>query len=544
MAAFRIPRHIPRHILWWILAASGAPAATDKERWVYIPGNLQVAEQADKTIGLLERARAAGYTHALLADSKFSRLGTVPDYYFTNARRVKDAAAKLKMQLIPAVFPIGYSNAMLFHDPNLAEGLPVVDALFVVKDGIARHLADPDVHLPNPTMRERKDWGFVDDNLTFSDGAWQSPATPANARMARKLTVAPFRQYHVSVKIRTAGLRGGTPEIKALVAGDVSLQWSNLGVKPDEDWTTHDVTFNSLDHKEMTLYFGIWGGHQGTLAWKDPLIEECGLVNLLRRPGAPFVVRAGDGRVLREGTDFDPVADPKMGTLPWAGEYTRWHQPPDLHTRRLADGTRLRVSFYQPHVIYDEQMCICPSEPKTLALLRDEARRVHELWNSATTMMSHDEWRVLGWDESCRKRRLTPGQLVADNARTCVTILRESAPRARIAVWSDMFDPYHNAKKNYYLVDGDLTNSWLGLDRDVLIINWNSGQAKDSLRFFAGRGHQQLLAGYYDAPPANIRPWLAAAKDVKGIVGVMYTTWRNDYKDLETFAKELDAAGF
>ena len=48
-----------------------APAATDKkERWVYIPGNLQVAEQADKTIGLLERARAAGYTHALLADSK------------------------------------------------------------------------------------------------------------------------------------------------------------------------------------------------------------------------------------------------------------------------------------------------------------------------------------------------------------------------------------------------------------------------------------------------------------------------------------------
>jgi len=540
MATFRIPRHF----LCWILAATFAHAAADKERWVYIPGNLQVDAQADKTIVLLERAKAAGYTHALLADSKFARLGTVPDHYFTNARRVKDAAGKLGIQLIPAVFPIGYSNSMLYHDPNLAEGLPVRDALFVVDHGVARHAADPVVRLPSPAMGERKDWGFVDDTLTFTDGAWQSTATSNNARMMRKLAVAPFRQYHVSVRIRAAGLRGGMPEIKALTADGASLQWSHLGVKPDQDWTTHDVTFNSLNHREILLYFGVWGGHQGALAWKDPRIEECGLVNVLRRPGAPFVVRTADGRVLREGSDFDPVADPKMGTVPWAGEYTRWHQPPDIMTRGLADGTRLRVSFYHPHIIYDEQMCICPSEPKTLALLRDEARRVHELWGSATTMMSHDEWRVLGWDESCRNRHLTPGQLVADNARACITLLRETAPQTRIAVWSDMFDPHHNAKKNYYLVDGDLTESWLGLDRDVLVINWNSGQARDSLRFFAERGHRQLLAGYYDAPPANIRPWLAAAKEVKGVIGAMYTTWRNDYKDLEAFAKELDAAGF
>ena len=279
---------IKSRFLCWILTAILAPAATDKERWVYLPGNLQADEQAGKTIALLERARAAGYTHALLADSKFSRLGTVPDRYFANARRVKDAAGKLNMRLIPAVFPLGYSNSMLYHDPNLAEGLPVVDALLVVKNGIARHVADPEVRLPSATMGGRKDWTFADDNLTFSDGAWQSAPAITNSRMMRKLTVAPFRQYHVSVRISTAGLRGGLAEIKALAADGASLQWSNLGVKPDQDWTTHDVTFNSLDHREVMLYFGIWGGHQGTLAWKDPVIEECGLVNLLRRPGAPL----------------------------------------------------------------------------------------------------------------------------------------------------------------------------------------------------------------------------------------------------------------
>lgn len=530
--------------LAWLAAAPTSHAAEARERWVYLPGNLQVAEQADRIIALLERAQHSGYTHALLADSKFSRLGTVPDHYFTNARRVRDSAAKLGLQLVPAVFPLGYSNSLLFHDPNLAEGLPVKDALFVVTGGTARHVPDPAVRLNDGAMRDRKAWGFVDDNVVLADGAWLSAATTANARLMTKLTVAPFRQYHVSVMIRSAGLHGGTPEIKVLTADGKSLQWSNLGVKPDQTWTRHDVTFNSLDHSQVSLYFGVWGGHQGTVAWQNPALEECGLVNLLRRPGAPLTVRTEDGRTLREGADFDPVADPRLGTTPWPGEYTRWHSAPNIATRGLPDGTRLRVSFHHPHVVYDDQVCICPSEPKTAELLRDQARRVHHLWNASTTMMSHDEWRVLGWDEACRKRQLTPGQLVADNARTCISILHETAPNTRIAVWSDMFDPHHNAIKGYYLVNGDLTYSWLGLERDMLVVNWNSGKAKDSLAFFAGRGHKQLLAGYYDSNPTNIRPWLAAAKHVPGVVGVMYTTWRNHYDDLEAFATELAAQGF
>ena len=78
----------------------------------------------------------------------------------------------------------------------------------------------------------------------------------------------------------------------------------------------------------------------------------------------------------------------------------------------------------------------------------------------------------------------------------------------------------------------------------MVIVNWhghNPGRL-DSLQFFAGRGHRQILAGYYDGPPERIRDWLADAAKVQRVIGVMYTTWRNDYSNLEKFAAEVGSA--
>jgi hypothetical protein len=528
----------------WLAALTQLGAAQPKERWVYMPLNCQVDAEISRVSALMKRSKAAGYTHVLLADSKFSRLGDVIDRYHQNAAKIKREADQLGLQLIPAIFPIGYSNNLLYHDPNLAEGLPVKDAVFVVSAGVARHQAEPSVRLRDGGMNDRKAWAFVDDTLVADEGAMRSTAPQANSRLAHRLTVAPFRQYHVSVSIRTRGFKGGTAEIKAIGADGTQLQWTNLGVKPAQEWTTHHVTFNSLSNTAITLYFGVWGGHQGDLWWDNAAIEECGMVNILRRPGTPLVVRREDGQALKEGVDFEPVRDPLLGTVPWSGEYTAWHEPPDLRVKGLADGTRLKVSFYHPHIIYDGQVCACPSEPATIALLKDQARRVQSLWQAETTMMSHDEWRVLGWDAACQSRQLSPGQLAADNVRSCTEILRAAAPRSRIAVWNDMFDPHHNALDRYYLVNGSLAKSWVGLDPATVIVNWNGGHAAESLRFFAGRGHQQIIAGYYDAEVAAIRPWLAAAKGVDGVIGTMFTTWQQNYTDLEAFARELEAAGF
>jgi hypothetical protein len=155
-------------------------------------------------------------------------------------------------------------------------------------------------------------------------------------------------------------------------------------------------------------------------------------------------------------------------------------------------------------------------------------------WNAPGYMMQHDEVRTLNWDVSCQERHLDAGAILADNARACSKLLSG----ARIYVWSDMFDPHHNAAKNYYLVHGDLAGSWEGLDESVTIVNWNFEKRDESLKFFADRGHRQVIAGYYDGKPEQIRQWMESAKNVNGIVGVMYTTWRQKYDDLETFARE------
>jgi hypothetical protein len=149
-------------------------------------------------------------------------------------------------------------------------------------------------------------------------------------------------------------------------------------------------------------------------------------------------------------------------------------------------------------------------------------------------MMSHDEFRTLGLDDACRHAGKTPGEMLADNARYCRGLLK---PKATY-VWNEMFDPHHNAVPGpYYLVNGPWTGAWEGLEKDVVIVNWNYGKRDESLNFFAYRGHRQVVAGYYDGGQ-DTKKWVASAGKVKGVVGYMYTTWRGDYSKIEAFAKE------
>jgi hypothetical protein len=166
---------------------------------------------------------------------------------------------------------------------------------------------------------------------------------------------------------------------------------------------------------------------------------------------------------------------------------------------------------------------------------------MHAAWGSKGYMMSHDEIRVLNWCAACQKRGLDAGALLADNVRTCTQILREINPGGKIYVWSDMFDPNHNAKKNYYLVRGDLTGSWEGLDRDVIVVPWYFEKRAESMKFFSERGHHQIIAGYYDHKPEQIADWLRAARAVTNVDGAMYTTWRHEFKDLERFSEVVRA---
>lgn len=510
------------------------------EKWLYVSRNLQVDRSVDEIGELLRRGEAAGYTHLLLTDSKFSRLGTVIDRYFDNVRRVQTLARQHDIEIVPTLFSMGYSNDLLSHDPNLAEALPVEGTPLVVKNGAAVVDSADAPTLPGGDMSDLGRWSWHDDNIVAAAGAAHLPPSPKQARMVQKLQLTPYRQYHVRVRIKTRDFTA-QPEIKVLAADGRALQWANLGVQPTQDWTEHHAVFNSLEHSAASLYLGVWDAHEGDLWWDDAVLEETAFLNLVRRDGAPLRIQAA-GRTLVEGTDFEPLTDPLLGTQPYAGEYTVYHQPPQLKTR-LPDGARLTADYYHAVTIYDGQVMICPSEPQTQELLRDQVRRMHELWGAAGYMMQHDEIRVFNHCAACRAKQQTPGELLADNARLCLRLIRETAPQARIYVWSDMFDPHHNAVPGpYYLVNGPWTGSWEGLDPQVIPVAWHFERREQSLKFFADRGHKYLIAGYYDGRPEQARAWLQAADDVPGCEGIMYTTWRNNYRDLEAFSREVDAA--
>ncbi len=513
-----------RRILLSVLMIMGlAMPCAAGELWLYCSTNLLVDANIDKLDALFARAQKAGYTHVMLGDYKFARLGEMTDRYFRNVDRVKKLAVRDRLELVPAVFDVGHSNPLLGHNPNLAEGVPVLDTPLVVKDGKLVVDAEP-IRLGEPS--------WADDAVRPTEGGVMAVAdNPAHARFVHTLKLPKNRCFHVGVKVKTDGYTG-RPEVKVLAGEETVLSYSYLGVKRTQDWAEHHVVFNTGDHAEVRVYFGVWDAARGRLQWRDGYVEEVAFVNVLRREGTPVALVDEAGQPVPAGM-VDEVVDPLLGNQPWPGEYTVWHRPPSIGTK-LAEGTKLRASWYYPPIIFNGQVEICPSEKQTLAALADQFKRVDAAFGAAGYMMNHDEIRVWNTCRLCVDRHLSAGELLADNARACEGMLEGR----RAYIWSDMFDPHHNAVADYYLVRGDFAGAWTGLSPQTVIVNWNHDRRDDSLAFFRGRGHRQLIAAYYDDPSLDsTRVWLQSTKGDSSVVGYMYTTWEGDYTQLEQFAE-------
>jgi hypothetical protein len=373
-----------------------------------------------------------------------------------------------------------------------------------------------------------------------------------HGRACQALTVQPFRYYHISAAVKTQDFEAaGEVQIAVLGKDGTSLNFYKPRVEKTQDWRRIDITFNSLDSSQVNLYLGVWGGKGGKIWWDDVRLEPAGLVNIVRRDGAPLRATSADGHVAyREGSDFQGARDPKLGMVPWSRGFTAWHEPPIITTptgSRIREGQKVLLSYYHTALIYDEQVMCCMAEPKLYEILRWQLGQVHKHIQPDGYFLQHDEIRVQGWDESCRRTGRTPGELLADNVRKCLALVQAEDAGKPIYVWSDMFDPMHNAPRHgrYYLVKGDgpWYGSWEGLAKDVAIVNWNSDPDKRlaSMKHFASLGHEQILAGYYDGPVRAVRDWLRDAERVDGVTGAMYTTWAHQYRDLESFATELKA---
>jgi hypothetical protein len=494
------------------------PAASAPELWFYHSVNLSKKDAVPQIEAVWRRAAAAGYSKVMLVDPKLARLGEQDSDYMDNLHKVVELARTLKLEIVPGVFWMGRSQTMLALDPNLAEGFPVRDAKFVVHGGVAQVVADPPVALDDRPNR-------VDPGITIRGGTATIGGHGEPIRMVFRVNVAPWRCYHLSVQVHTQNY-GGEPEIR-VSGGGRRLDYSRMKIGRNQDWMPFDVVFDPLGNGSVEIAMGDFHAGTGTLEYRDWKLEEAGPVNVLRRDDTPFTIA---GR--QEGRDFEMVKDTLLGQTPWRGQFEGWHAPPVIRTH-LPDGTELRASWYYAAVIGNGQVTACPSEPGTLELLRNEAKRVKAAFGANGYAMQHDEIRAFGWDPACAAGNRTAGHILADNVRASAGILAGS----KVYVWGDMFDPEQNAVKDYYLVNGDLADSWDGVPREVTILNWNLPKIGSSLQFFARRGHEQVICGYYDGKPEDIRNVMREARDVPGVTGVMYTTWQDRYDDLEAFAK-------
>ncbi len=540
-------------------AQAARPGVQIQDRWVFTMANLLSEDSLQKTIDLVKRAKRAGYNGLLLCDSKMAKWQLQGCSYTRNCWDLRQVCTDEGMKLIVGVCPMGYAAEFMAVDPNLAEGMPVRKAPFAVRSGQLEPVDDV-ARLVNGSLAEWKrgspaGWtadkpglvSFRDDQVTCEGRPTlrqeQSATKGGPARLYQPIQVQPWHYYHVSVMAKTKGCTSKDFRIFALGAGSYPLNWQPPPIKPTMDWTRLDAAFASLDNPQVALYLGSWAPKGGTIWWSDVRLEPGGLVNLIRRPSLPLIITSEDGRtVYFEGQDFSEVQDPKLGHDPNSGYFTYWHRPPVVTIpsgSRLKEGQKVLAGYHFATLVgKSDQITCCLSEPKVYELIEAQIRWVKEVVRPDMYLMAHDEIRHGGWDDSCARRHMTCGQMLADNVRKCVQIIQRTDPGKPIGAWNDMFDPFHNARREgpMYLAKGDgpWSGSWEGLPASVLIANWHQNDA-DSLRFFAGRGHGQILAGYYDADPRRIVAWLKLAAEVQGVRGVIYTTWVGDYSKLEAF---------
>jgi hypothetical protein len=544
-------------LFWGAFDAVHAASYPDRLAWVF-GWSLQKDADVSEITNVLATAARSGLNGVVLSAGLDSLCKQPPDY-FRRLGAIKQTCDRLGLELIPSVFSVGYGGGTLGHDRNLAEGLPVEDATFLAEKSQARFVPDSSVRLVNGGFEEfaghkLKGFGFHDQPGVVSFVETQAVhsgkaslrlenfrANPdGHGRVSQEIRAHPHRCYRVSVWVRTEGLKPASGFQMSVLAKDRNLTPRTFGLPTTTDWRKLTMVFNSLEFDSVRLYAGMWGGKEGKLWLDDWSIEEAGPINVLRRAGTPVTVRNEDGSVTYiEGRDYAPLQDPKFNLY-----RDLEHDAPMLELvpgGRIQEGQKLRMNWYHPMLVHDSQVTICMAEPAVYEVWEHEAKLLSEHLHPKRILLNMDEVRMGGTCQACR------GKDMAVLLGECITkqtqILRRYNSNAEIYVWSDMLDPNHDARGQYYLVEGDFTGSWNYVPKDLVIAVWGGEPREKSLRFFSEQGFRTIVACYYDAENLDeVKGWLKIARPLTNVRGFMYTPWQRKYELLPEFGELLNAA--
>lgn len=540
-------------------AASGKEAWPPQDRWFYVVRGLESDAGTDGVIDLINRASSVGL-NGMLWSADWDDADRWSEEKIARCQRVKEAADKADVEIIPILWTIGYGT-MTGKNPNLAEGLPVKNLPMAVKDGKAVYLPER-IKDVNGGMEEWKgentlvgavfhdkpgEISFRDDKV-FHGGKSSlrmenfTADQYGHGRVLFEVDVEPYRVYRVTAWLKANDVHG---QVMVQVNDMNGGQLSRYEARPNteygafnSDWTKVTTSFRAPKDGKARLYAGVWDGGSGTLWIDDMQLEGVGLVNPLRRPGTPISVKSADGKTeYKEGKDW---------TLP---EFRLRLWDPDAESQTLIipegsaiqDGQKLSVDFYYAPLVGAPQIGTCMSEPEVYEEFEKSAAAVVKLINPKKWFLSMDEIRCAGTCKACKDRGISLAAILGDCITKQRAIIKKARPDADVYIWSDMLDPNHNAHDNYYVCEGDYSGVWDLIPKDLVVACWYYEIRDKSMKFFSERGFRTLGAAYYDTAKLedNCLGWIDTCQQTPGCVGIMYTTWQKRYELLEPFGKAL-----
>lgn len=589
--------------IWWddlrVERASSDPGSSEptneiRDNWLHMSANL-VVDDVDDLLETIDEARAAGATGVLFSDTKASNFGRFGyGSWPEDMARLADEVQSRDMDFVPIIAPLGFCNSLLADNVDLAAGYPVVDQPMVVRGGQLIPAESTTVARPsfeNIDGNTVPGWSFQDapgqrtfvDNSVARTGSSSFRADARNGEMSRlfgDVEVEPNRQYTVSAWVRTSDLTARNVALLVLepeaAEGEERRNYTNQNLSlPGDDnrrefftntnglttgWTEMRLSFNSMDATEVRLGLAVFGGTSGSIWWDDIAVEATPTLNWLNRDGLDQSIVTADGRSLEIGVDTSVIDDPLLGESRFSGTYDSYHAAPVIEVEPsagLQNGDRVLLSGWHTMVTTNGQIGCSWNDPAVFDLIEELATDLHQLVEADGYLINYSEVRTGGFEPTDTAFG-SSGAAFAASATRAFDIVDQATGDADLYSWSDMFDPFHNARENYYQVAGDLSGSWEGLDPErVTIINWWSGDnlrepnpdtvgtsdpasnAELSVQFFSDEGFEQMIGGFYDEDVQdNYDAWVEATEGVNTI-GSVYATWvrPRNFDEIEAFGE-------
>jgi len=375
-------------------APAGAGAGPELQFLLFLQ-DIGASYNVTAVKGLFRRAKSAGYSSFILYDHNLGAIeaaSRLNPEYLLSLRQVLSLAKSMDLAPIPQVYSYGHADGIVFQDASMAEGRPATAKFVVAESGRALVPAPPGAQpsaLPNghftghegeKNPNKLTGWSMQDavGTRTFYDSSVShrpgqaslrtmasSAGTGATDTVARigqyNITVAPHSTVRATCFVQASGFEAG--KIDAGI--QARIQWNFDGMNACDrvavkaanhpKWTQVSTVCNVGNATDMSLYLGIWGDDgpaEAAFWWSDCKVEllpgSGGLNNLVRRDGAPLLLKDVDGKVYHEGQDYDPIANVAPIQTGYFPAFQPASQQPNVTlppTTRLKPGQPVTVDY-------------------------------------------------------------------------------------------------------------------------------------------------------------------------------------------------------